>query len=60
MKTKWIPFCSHRYANTSFITFCRMNTKTGMMYFKTKSICSRIYTDNVPYPTIDVEVIDES
>ena len=36
--TKWIPFGTYEYSYTNYIVFVRKNTKTGMMYFKTKTV----------------------
>ena len=36
--TKWVALGSYNFAGTDFVTFCRKNTKSGMMQFKTKRV----------------------
>lgn len=36
--TKWVALGSYNFGGTDFVTFCRKNTKSGMMQFKTKRV----------------------
>ena len=53
-KTKWIPIISYEYSGKSHVIFCRLNKKTGMMYFKDKKIHSK-FTNCYIYPVFNTE-----
>ena len=54
--TKWIPLGNYTFGGTDFIVFVRGNTKTGMLFFKVKSVHPwKWFTEKIlPIDLIDV------
>ncbi len=52
--SKWVPLASYEHSGNVYLIMCRKNTKSGMLYFKTKMI-NRPLTCCFQQPSLEID-----